>query len=164
MTDLIIQVLTKDNALNLKKRILKKAKIVVGRYSGTYGLKIPFRDWYSPDYTETSIKFLDIVKPHELNYLEYGRGWNCCEEVDLTELYPKNGSYVFNRVGIEFKKWIYFGREHVGNIYEVEDIKDIVTKNPIYKTGISKIWRRGLLEIPIMEIWEHKLRDILQDC
>ena len=78
MTDLIIQTLTEDDAQTLKKRIFCErglARVIKGSYSGTFGLKVSFEDWFSSEYSETVAKFLYKepvigMKPDELGYYE----------------------------------------------------------------------------------------------
>ena len=110
MTDLIIQTLTEDDARTLKEKIFCErglAKVIKGSYSGTFGLKVSFEDWFSTEYSETVAKFLYKepvikMKPSELGYYEYETGWNYCEEVDFSELFPMAGFYSFDKEGVKY--------------------------------------------------------------
>ena len=178
MTDLIIQTLTEDDAFLLKERIFKDlARIVKGAYSGTFGLKISFADWIDPDLSNIMAKFLydELVskligmEPSELGYYEYRENWNYCEEVDFSELFPMAGFYSFDSgkvVTLSNHGLIYYKEKSYCRVEAVDTIKRWIEKNedPLIRSGLSKIYRRGFIHRDIRVKWKHELKDILQDC
>ena len=177
-TNLIIQTLTEDDAFLLKERIFKDlARIVKGSYSGTFGLEISFADWIDPDLSNIMARFLydELVpklikmKPSELGYYEHGLGWNYCEEVDFSELFPTAGFYSFDSrkvVTLSNHGVIYYKETSYCRVEAVDAIKKWINKNddPLFKSGLSKIYRRGFIHGDIRIKWKHELKDILQDC
>ena len=177
-TDLIIQTLTEDDAFLLKERIFKDlARIVKGAYSGTFGLKISFADWIDPDLSNIMAKFLydELVpkligmEPSELGYYEHRENWNYCESVNFIELFPMAGNYSFDSskvVTLSNYGVIYYKETSYCRVEAVDAIKKWINKNddPIFKSGLSKIYRRGFIHGDIRIKWKHELKDILQDC
>ena len=173
MTDLIIQTLTEDDARTLKERIFCErglAKVIKGSYSGTFGLKVSFEDWFSSEYSETVAKFLYKepvikMKPSELGYYEYGTGWNYCEEVDFSELFPMAGFYSFDKedtVKLQQNTGrIYYWNCHICSVYDTSIVKYWTERDPVFKIGISKIYRRGFLDAYTKELWRTEFKDIL---
>lgn len=177
MTDLIIQTLTEDDARTLKEKIFCErglAKVIKGSYSGTYGLKVSFENWFSPEYSETAAKFLYEepvikMKPSELGYYEYGRGWNYCEEVDFSELFPMAGFYSFDKEGVVKLQRnigrIYYRNNHICSINDTSIIRYWIERDLVFKSGISKIYRRGFINIEGRCSWINEIYpDTLQDC
>lgn len=177
VTDLIIQTLTEDDAQTLKERIFCErglAKVIKGSYSGTFGLKVSFEDWFSPEYSEAAAKFLYEepvikMKPSELGYYEYGMGWNYCEEVDFSELFPMAGFYSFDKEGVVKLQRnigrIYYRNTHICSINDTSVIRYWIKRDPLFKSGISKIYRRGFINIEVRYAWINEVcLDILQNC
>jgi len=176
-TDLIIQTLTEDDAFLLKERIFKDlARIVKGAYSGTFGLEISFADWMDPDLSNIMAKFLydELVpklikmKPSELGYYEYETGWNYCEEVDFSELFPKAGFYSFDKEGVVKLQQnigrIYYRNNHICSVNDTSVIRYWIERDPIFKSGISKIYRRGFIDKETKYKWINEIYlDTLQD-
>ena len=175
-TDLIIQTLTENDAFLLKERIFKDlARIVKGAYSGTFGLKISFADWMDPDLSNIMAKFLydELVprligmKPSELGYYEHGMGWNYCEEVDFSELFPRAGFYSFDKEGVVKLQQklgrIYYRNSHICTVNDTSVIRYWIERDPIFKSGIFKIYRRGFLfpDAYTKELWRTEFKDIL---
>ena len=177
MTDLIIQTLTEDDARTLKEKIFCErglAKVIKGSHSGTYGLKVSFENWFSSEYSETVAKFLYEepvikMKPSELGYYEYRTGWNYCEEVDFPELFPKAGFYSFDKEGVVKLQQnigrIYYRDNHICSVNDTSVIRYWIERDLIFKSGISKMYRRGFINKEIRYRWINELcLDILQDC
>lgn len=177
MTDLIIQTLTEDDARTLKEKIFCErglAKVIKGSYSGTFGLKVSFEDWFSSEYSEIVAKFLYKepvikMKPSELGYYEYVTGWNYCEEVYYTELFPMAGFYSFDKEGIvklqKNSRHVYYRNNHICSINDTSTIRDWIKRDLVFKSGISKIYRRGFINIEERYTWLNEVYpDILQDC
>jgi hypothetical protein len=177
MTDLIIQTLTEDDARTLKEKIFCErglAKVIKGSYSGTFGLKVSFEDWFSSEYSETVAKFLYKepvikMKPSELGYYEYGTGWNYCEEVDFSELFPKAGFYSFDKEGVVKLQQnigrIYYRDNHICSVNDTSVIRYWIERDPIFKSGISKMYRRGFIDKETKYKWINEIYpDTLQDC
>jgi hypothetical protein len=173
MTDLIIQTLTEEDAQTLKKKIFSErglAKVIKGSYSGTFGLKVSFEDWFSSEYSETVAKFLYKepvieMKPAELGYYEHGIGWNYCEEIDFFELFPMAGFYSFDKEGIvklqRNNGRIYYRNNYICSVKDTSIIRYWAERDPIFKSGVSKIHRRGFLAVRLICIWRQELKDIL---
>jgi hypothetical protein len=172
-TDLIIQTLTEDDAQTLKERIFCErglARVIKGSYSETFGLKVSFEDWFSPEYSEIVAKFLYKepvikMKPSELGYYEYGIGWDYCEEVDFSELFPMAGFYSFDKedtVKLQQNTGrIYYWNNHICSVKDAYVIKYWTERDPVFKSGISKIYRRGFLDTYTKELWRTEFKDIL---
>ncbi len=169
MTDLIIQTLTEDDARTLKEKIFSErnlAKVIKGSYSGTFGLKVSFKDWFSSEYSKIVAKFLykeSVIKmkPSELGYYEYGTGWNYCEEVDFSELFPIAGFYSFDKEGVVKLQQnigrIYYRDNHICSVNDTSVIGYWIERDPIFKNGISKIYRRGFIDKETKYKWINEL-------
>jgi hypothetical protein len=176
-TDLVINVLTKENAEILRNKIFREdmARIVKGSYSGTYGLAISFGKWFGADYSKLVAKFLyeeteNLIgmKPEELLYYEFFPNRNY-EEVWFSELFPKGGIYTFDQDGIiklEYStgeilfcgyKYCKLGSPTLELLVE-SDRKD---PNSKIISGLSKIYRRGFLDTYTKELWRTEFKDIL---
>jgi len=173
MTNLIIQILTEEDAKILKDKIFGDlAKVVKGYYSGTYGLMIPFPLWL--DCSSTISKFLYgksqiELRPEELMYYEFDQGWDHCEEVDFSELFPKAGFYSFDKEGLVKLQQnigrIYYRNNHICSVNDTSVIGYWIERDPIFKSGISKMYRRGFIDKETKYKWINELYpDILQDC
>ena len=175
-TDLIIQVLTEDDAFLLKERIFKDlAKKVKGTYSETFGLKISFADWLDPDLSKIVAKFLYDesvpkligMKPSELGYYEYQEGWGYCEEVNFTELFPDSGFYNFDpekTIQLEYSTdRIFYKGKGFCYLSSIDAIAWWVQQNddPLIREGLSKIYRRGYFLGDLRIKWKNELKNIL---
>ena len=177
-TDLVINVLTKENAEILRDKIFREdmARIVKGSYSGTYGLTIPFWKWFAAGYSKSVAKFLyeeteNLVgmKPGELLYYEFFSNRNY-EEVWFGELFPKGGIYTFDQDGIiklEYStgdilycdyRYCKLGSSKLELLVD-SGRKDLNSK---IISGLSKIYRRGFLDDYTKELWREKFKDILR--
>lgn len=177
MTDLIIQILTEEDAKILKDKIFGDlAKVVKGSYSGTYGLMIPFPLWLDYSCSSTISKFLYgesqiELRPEELMYYEFGQGWDHCEEVGLFELYPTAGFYRFDREKVmqiepSTGRIFYYG-DNICRVNEIDRLRVWTEKitGSTFRGGLSKIYRRGFINEEIRYRWINELcPDILQDC
>lgn len=177
-TDLVINVLTKENAEILRDKIFKEdmARIVKGSYSGTYGLAISFWKWFAAGYSKSVSKFLyeeteNLIgmKPWELLYYEFFSNHRNYEEVWFGELFPKGGIYTFDQneiIKLEYRTGDILFRGHnyckLGSS-TLELLIDNGRKDPNSKiiSGLSKIYRRGFLDTPTKELWRTKFKDIL---
>ena len=175
VTDLIIQTLTEDDAQTLKEKIFCErglSKVIKGSYSGTYGLKICFEDWFDSEYSEAVAKFLYEepvieMKPSELGYYEYGMGWNYCEEVNFSELSPIAGFYSFDKEGVvklnRNSEKLYYREKHICSINQTDIIRYWIERDSIFKSGISKMYRRGFIDNKTRYKWINELYpDILE--
>ena len=158
----------------MKERIFKDlARIVKGAYSGTFGLEISFADWVDPDLSNIMAKFLydELVpkligmEPFELGYYEHGIGWNYCEEVDFSELFPMAGFYSFDKEGVVKLQWnirrIYYRNNHICSVNDTSVIRYWIERDQIFKNGISKIYRRGFIHGDLRIKWKNELKNIL---
>lgn len=101
------------------------------------------------------------MKPSELGYYEYRIGWNYCEEVDFSELFPMAGSYSFDKEGVvKLQKKIgriYYRNNHICSVNDTSVIRYWIERDPIFKNGISKIYRRGFIDIKTKYKWINEL-------
>ena len=176
-TDLVINVLTKENAEILRDKIFKEnmARIVKGSYSGTYGLAISFGKWFGAGYSRLVSKFLyeeteNLIgmKPEELLYYEFFSNHRNYEEVWFGELFPKGGIYTFDQdeiIKLEYSTGdiLFCGYKYCkldsSTLELLVDSEDLDSK---IISGLSKIYRRGFLDAYTKELWRTKFKDILR--
>lgn len=176
MTDLVINVLTEENATKLKEHIFgKSVDIVRGSYSGTFGIRLSFKEWLFSN-TSRAYKFLYSgetekligMKPEDLCYYEFFWDGTEYEEIDFIELFPVGGFYMFDKekvITLEYSNGKIFYRE----LYcycrttDAESVLNLlnVDKNPLVKSGLSKIYRRGFLTDRSKIEWKRILEDFL---
>ena len=131
---------------------------------------ISFGNWYAPEYSEAAAKFLYEepvieMKPAELGYYEHRIGWNYCEEVDFSELFPIAGFYSFDKEGVVKFNWnsekLYYREKQICSINQTGIIKCWAEKDSMFKSGVSKLYRRGFLDKEVRYKWINELKDIL---
>jgi hypothetical protein len=109
------------------------------------------------------------MKPAELGYYEHGEGWGYCEGVDFSELFPMAGFYSFDKEGVVKLQQnigrIYYRNNHICSVNDTSIIRYWIERDPIFKSGISKMYRRGFIDKETKYKWINEIYpDTLQDC